>query len=98
MKYGLTTPCDQCPFLVSMKRGFTLRRLFLLIGEGTFHCHKTGTLDEENGDFVATENSHHCAGALIFLEKRNQPNQMMRIAERLGLYDASKLDTKAKVR
>lgn len=98
MKYGLTTPCDQCPFLKKMKRGFTMRRLYDLIGNGSVHCHKTGKHDEESGDFVATENSHHCAGALIFLEKRNQPNQMMRIAERLGFYDRTRLDMKASIR
>ncbi len=98
MKYNLHTPCDQCPFLLKMKYGFSLRRLFELIGEGSFHCHKTGTYDEETGDFVATENSSHCAGALIFLEKRNKPNQMMRIAERIGLYNRRKLNMKATVR
>lgn len=40
----------------------------------------------------------HCAGALIFLEKRYRPNQLMRISERLGMYDRTKLDMKAKVR
>jgi hypothetical protein len=49
-------------------------------------------------NFVETEKSVHCAGMLIFLEKRNQPTQMMRICERLGLYDRTKLDMAAKVR
>jgi hypothetical protein len=98
MNYKLCTPCDQCPFLAKMKRGFTVRRLMRLIGEGSFHCHKTGVYNEESGDYEATEKSSHCAGALIFLEKRNQPNQMMLIAERLGIYDRTKLDMKAKVR
>lgn len=75
-----------------------MRRLYNLIGNGSFHCHKTGEHDDESGDFVPTENSSHCAGALIFLEHRKQPNQMMRIAERLGLYDHTKLNMKAPVR
>ncbi len=98
MKYTMSKPCDACPFLKKMSHGFTMRRLRELIGEGSFHCHKSGDNDEESGDFVPTENSVHCAGALIFLEKRNQPNQMMRIAERLGMYDRTKLDMKASVR
>jgi len=68
---------------------------------GEFPCHKTAELtDDESGstEFRATGSSLHCAGALIFLEKRNQPHQMMRICERLGLYDRTKLDMKAKVR
>lgn len=48
--------------------------------------------------FQATDKSVHCAGALIFNEKRHTPNQMMRICERLGFYDARKLDMKAGVR
>ena len=39
----------------------------------------------------------HCAGALILLEKLNLPSQMMRIAERLGMYDRRKLDMLAPV-
>lgn len=37
------------------------------------------------------DGEHHCAGFLILLEKEG-PNQMMRIAGRLGIYDASILD------
>lgn len=94
----MTTPCAECPFLEKNKSAYTIRRLYSLVGEGSFHCHKTGTTDEESGDFVPTAESVHCAGALIFLEKRNQPNQMMRIAERLRLYDRTKLNMEAKVR
>lgn len=97
MHYTLTSPCDQCPFLRKMAHGFTLRRL-TEFASGAFHCHQTGTQDEETGNYVATKDSLHCAGALIFLEKREKPNQMMRIAERLGLYDASKLNMDADVR
>lgn len=96
MKYTLHTPCKECPFLNSMKHGFTIKRLneFAL---GSFPCHKSAKLDEDDG-YVATDKSVHCAGALIFLEKRNAPNQMMRISKRLGLYDYTKLDMKADVR
>lgn len=97
MKYTMTTPCNECPFLLKMKQGFTLRRLQDL-SEGSFHCHQTGEVDEVTSNFVPNENSVACAGALIFREKRNAPSQIMRIAERVGLYDRTKLDMKAKVR
>jgi hypothetical protein len=97
MKYTQTTPCKECPFLKSMAHGFTIRRLSEF-ASGPFPCHKSAVIDEEEGGFTATEKSVHCAGALIFLEKRKQPNQMMRIAERLGLYDYRKLDMTAPVR
>lgn len=93
----LTTPCDECPFLESMSRAFSAERLEGF-ASGAFHCHKTGTQDEETGDYIATRNSAACAGALIYLEKRGRSNQMMRIAERLGSYDLAKLDMDAPVR
>ncbi len=101
MKYTLTTPCKECPFLKSMKHGFTLKRLNEF-AQSQFPCHKSAA-EEENeetgaSEFVATEKSVHCAGALIFLEKRNAPNQMMRICERLGMYDYRKLNMDAPVR
>lgn len=98
MKYTLTKPCDACPFSKKMAHGFSIKRLRELAGSGQFPCHKTAAEHEESGEFRATEKSVHCAGALIFLEKREQPSQMMRIAERLGIYDRSKLDMKAEVR
>ena len=97
MKYTMTTPCDTCPFTERLAHGFTLKRLNEF-AQGEFPCHKTADEDEENSEFVATEDSVHCAGALIFLEKRKKTHQMMRIMERLGKYDFSKLDMKASVR
>ena len=44
-----------------------------------------------------TEDSQHCGGALILLEKIESPNQMMRIMERMGGYDRHKLKMDADV-
>jgi hypothetical protein len=102
MKYTMTTPCDQCPFLntSNMKRGFTLRRL-KEFAANEFPCHQTASsVEDEDGfsEYRANEKSVHCAGALIFNEKRGTANQMMRICERLGMYDASKLNMDAPIR
>lgn len=97
MKYTMTTPCSECPFLASMKHGFTISRLNEF-ASGEFPCHKTAEVDEENGNFEAKAESVHCAGALIYNEKRSRPHQMMRIAERLGMYDHRKLNMNAKIR
>lgn len=78
-----------------MKRGFTLRRL-KEFASAEFPCHQTA--DGDSGEFIATEKSIHCAGALIFNEKRETPHQMMRIRERTGSYDMTKLNMVAKVR
>ena len=44
-----------------------------------------------------TTGEAHCAGALILLEKLGEPSQMMRVCERIGLYDRTKLDMAAPV-
>lgn len=93
----MTNPCDQCPFLKTMAHGFTMGKL-QGFASGEFPCHKTADCEDETGNFVANGNSQHCAGVLIFNEKRNRPHQMMRIAERLGMYDRRKLNMKADVR
>jgi hypothetical protein len=62
---------------------------------GEFPCHKTlkAVDDDQDGEeHVVTEKSRHCAGALIFAEKNGTATQMMRISERLRLYDPSKLE------
>lgn len=95
MNYEMRKPCDQCPFLARSR--FTLTRL-KQFASNQFPCHKACDTNDD-GDFVAkNDKTPHCAGALIFLEKRNQPHQMMRIAERLGMYDRTKLDMSAEVK
>ncbi|RST57658.1 hypothetical protein D5F11_021600 [Siminovitchia terrae] len=89
MKFDLKTPCKDCPFIKGSSTNKTLAedRIEGIVDDiragMTFTCHKT--LQKH------TSEQQHCAGALIFLEKENKPNQMMKIAERLGLYDHRKL-------
>jgi hypothetical protein len=95
VNYTKTTPCPDCPFLTGTEHAYTDERLADL-ASGPFPCHKTAKL--KNSEYQATEKSQHCAGALIYNEKRKQSNQIMRIAERLGLYDYTKLDMGASIR
>ena len=100
MKYNMTEPCDACPFLEGSR--FTKRRLDEFCS-GEFPCHKASDLvEDQDGVEGYRQKSNgktpHCAGALIYLEKRNRPNQMMRICERIGVYDRTKLNMEAKVR
>lgn len=95
----MTEPCADCPFLKKNAKSYGARRL-REFADQNFHCHKTGicTEDEETGgEYLPTEDSLACAGHLIYNEKRERPNQMMRIAERLGMYDRRKLNMTAKV-
>jgi hypothetical protein len=99
MKYTMTAPCDLCPFRNDEKRLYVHPSVLLDMASGEFCCHKTGEAyeDEEVSEIRPTKDSQHCAGALIFCEKTGQPHQMMRIAERLGMYDRRKLDITAPV-
>lgn len=95
MNYKMTTPCSECPFLIGS--GFTFKSL-TRHASGEFPCHKACEINENTGDFEAkSKDTPHCAGALIFLEKRNQPHQMMRICERMGMYDHRNLNMNANV-
>jgi len=95
MNYTKTTPCPDCPFLVGTEKAYTDERLEEF-ASNEFPCHKTAKL--QDGTFQRTKESQHCAGALIYNEKREQPHQMMRIAERFGMYDRQKLNMEAPVR
>lgn len=105
MNFDLKRPCKDCPFRTDVKPYLTASRAREITDaitrqQATFSCHKTNQLvdgDDGENEVLETGKSQHCAGALIMLERLERPNQMMRIAERLGMYDASKLDMDAPV-
>lgn len=104
MKFDLTKPCgNMCPFRTDCLEGWLgeerAEEIADNLAQSTFPCHKTTAQDDDSeyGELVATKDSQHCAGALIMLEKMEQPSQMMRIAEQLGFYDRFKLDMNAPV-
>jgi len=102
MKFDLTKPCPQCPFRSDIRPFLAQDRaeeigMAITAGQQTFTCHKTTVpCEAEDGEDFGTmkdgPNAQHCAGALILLEKMEQPNQMMRWMERIGKYDRTKLD------
>ena len=97
--YGMTTPCDNCPFRSDVKPYLTqirVREIERSLVRAEFPCHKT-TKHDDDGEHVRTEAEMHCAGALILMEKEGRSSQMMRISERLGMYDHTKLNMDAPV-
>jgi hypothetical protein len=46
---------------------------------------------------VETKDSQQCAGALILLEKLGLPSNLMRVMERIRVYDRRKLDMESPV-
>ena len=92
MRFNLKSPCGDCPFRNDVEPYLTVERAIEISDaicnkDKTFSCHKT----------LNNKEKEHCAGALILLEKEDTPNQLTRIAERLGIYDRSKLNMKAPV-
>jgi hypothetical protein len=49
-------------------------------------------VDYSEEDGRNTEDTQHCAGALILMEKLETPTNSIRVAERLGMYDRRELD------
>ena len=89
MKYDLTKPCATCPFRVETHFSFPESRAEEIVySQGGFACHKGTT---EKGRGANHKDAQACAGRLIVLEREDMPDQMMRIAERLGLYDRTSL-------
>lgn len=93
MKYDLTTPCNNCPFRNDIRPYIRPERVEELRGV-PFSCHKTST---QQGKENHEEGVQHCAGSLILHEKENMPHQMMRITERIGMYNRTKLNMEAPV-
>ncbi len=89
MNFDRIKPCKTCPFRTDEN---ALRHLGncraqeiadCIESDGSFTCHD----DKDKPD----RERNHCVGAMLILEKEGRANQMMRIAERLRLYDRRKL-------
>lgn len=86
MNYNRKKPCGNCPFLDSPKavrlhpaRAEEIGYNMLSSGGGDFVCHKG--LDKPERE------RSHCAGAIRFALKHDNMTQMMRISQRLGMFD-----------
>lgn len=104
MRFELRRPCADCPFrndgqgiALSIPRARQIADALTKDGR-TFSCHKTVKRDDE-GERIAHDKEQHCAGALIMLEREGVAihNQAVRLAERLRIYDHTKLDMGAPV-
>lgn len=105
MNFDMVKPCLSCPFRSDIRPFLTQDRAeeignAITLGQSSFTCHQTTVPcegEESFGSMKDGPNAQHCAGALILLEKLEQPNQMMRWMERIGQYDRKKLDMNAPV-
>lgn len=100
MRFDLRKPCPECPFTktASYLNGERAREIAEAVANDnrTFTCHKHlhGEREEDDeGDenYSPGRADQMCAGAMAFVEKLKAPNQMLQIAERLGLRDVERL-------
>lgn len=103
MRYDLKRPCPKCPFRTDIP-GYLRPERCTEIAESLargaeFPCHETTVeIEAEDGnDRAPTADSQFCAGALLLMEAAETPNQIMRVAERIGRYDPEKMDRSAPV-
>ena len=115
MKLNMVRPCAKCPFRGDIPGYLSEERAAEIVEDllsgASFPCHTTVDYSGEAEDSEdrcnlspsELERTEHCAGALIFLEFLNQPNQYMRWMERLRgqdgkpFYDRSRLDMQSPV-
>ena len=88
-KLNLKVPCKTCPFRTTQGglRGLGTDRAeeiseSLLRGE-SFTCHSD--LDKQE------RNRNQCVGSMLILDKLQQPNQIMQVAGRLGMFKVADL-------
>ena len=102
MRFDLRSPCSSCPFRYDIEFTLAPGRVHeiwegITDDDGTFACHKTVEFYDDGEHNPSFAKEQHCAGALIVLMQMEQPNQMMRIAMRIGAFDPDKLDMDAPV-
>ena len=90
----MTTPCGNCPFRreggIRLDSASRVREI--ADTDGVFPCHKGVDYDgDSDGEPIIPAKAPVCAGWLLFNEKRGHAGQLVRIAERLRSYDASKM-------
>ena len=104
MRFDLVRPCGDCPFRRDMPCDLGEENaaaiILAMFGRGdAFACHKT--VEYANAGIyeggICTENSQHCAGALILAEKAQERGIMAQEALRQGKFDPARLDMTAAV-
>lgn len=94
--FRLNKPCADCPFrkdkyfhLAPGRREGIAESL--RDGQG-FTCHKTLDYNTDDGAPNRTQKSQECVGATGTVMRDGFPHALYQIAERLGLFDPSRLD------
>ncbi len=94
--FARVKPCKKCPFRTDVEPYLRQDRVTEIVTNiqqgGAFYCHETTVVSgDEEDEMAAGPDSSVCAGSIIVMEKMDQPNQHLRIAERMGSYDRSRM-------
>lgn len=88
--------CANCPFFdpnqLHLSRERKLEIVASIRSDASFHCHATLDYNTEDDDPMPTARTQECVGSMILQEREGRVNQMLRIMERIGMYDHTKLD------
>jgi hypothetical protein len=102
--YALRKPCAKCPFRTDVQPYLSFERAKEIAAglrdHGSFFCHRTVDYDDQDEDadeYVTQGTEQQCAGATILQENDGGLGQLLRIAERIGIYDRSRMDLDAPV-
>ena len=93
--FKLKKPCKRCPFRKGQGELFNLGtdRCLEIFNSDAFQCHETvdyGHFEDER--LRQGKNPQQCAGVMSLLHRANLPNQIMRVAERLGAANFAEID------
>ena len=84
--YRCTEACDDCPFIAPEKLHISPERVDMikedLDNDGNFICHKTAYPEEFGKPDIGRR---MCWGAWKYLKDTDNPNQIMRLAQRMGI-------------
>jgi len=97
--FKLKRPCSDCPFRKGNGERFALpdERIAGIVRADAFQCHKTVDYSIDDADENAAvlrqgDKPQQCAGIMAILHREGLENQIMQVAERLGVLNPDELD------
>lgn len=95
--FDLKRPCINCPFRKGVGENFILpeARIDEIMSADAFQCHKTVEYGQDNygnQTYDQGDKPQQCAGLMAVLHREGKPNQIMRIAERVGAVTFDDID------
>jgi hypothetical protein len=96
--FDLRRPCVNCPFRRGQGELFQLgpERLYEIVTATAFQCHKTVDYSDWS-EAKPGDRPQQCAGLMTLLHRERLDNQIMQVAQILGVWDPVGMDPKYEV-